>query len=61
MTVDFYNCDIDHGVFHVGILRYGVENLFKNIGLDPIAVALEYGVSLAKNWGEGHAMDCSYG
>src|SRR3546814_6074209 len=39
---------VDHGVFHVGLLRAGLENPNENIGFDPITVSLEDGVPVAE-------------
>jgi len=40
---------VDHRVFHVRILRDRVEKPFEDIGLNPIAIAFENGVPIAKN------------
>ena len=41
---------VDHGVFHVGLIRDGVEKPFENIGLHPISEPLEHRVPLAESW-----------
>jgi hypothetical protein len=48
MPVDLNDCRVNHGVFHVGIVRNGIEYPFKNIGLDPMPEALEHRVPMAK-------------
>ena len=48
MAVNPDDRGIDHGVFHVGIVRDRLEHAFENMGLDPMAKALEDGVPLAK-------------
>lgn len=41
MTVDLDNGGVDHGVFHVRVVRDGVEQPLEHIGFDPIAEARE--------------------
>jgi hypothetical protein len=48
MPVDLNDCRVNHGVFHVGIVRNGIEYPFKNIGLDPMPEALKHRVPMAK-------------
>jgi len=52
MTVNPDDGGVDHGVFHVGLVRDSVENPFENIGLHPIAEPLEHGVPLAESRGQ---------
>src|SRR5665213_3200634 len=42
--MDLDDGGIDHGVFHVGLIRDGIEKPFENITLDPVAIPLEDGV-----------------
>ena len=48
MPVDLDNCRVNHGVFHVGIVRGGIEYPFKNIGLYPMAEPFEHRVPWAE-------------
>jgi hypothetical protein len=41
VAVDLDDGGVDHGVFHVGLLRARFEKPNENIGFDPIAVSLE--------------------
>src|SRR3954454_7891499 len=43
-------CDsgIDHGVFHVRLVRDGIKQPFENVGSSPVAISLEDGVPAAK-------------
>jgi hypothetical protein len=44
MTVDLDDGGVDHGVFHVRLVRTGLEKPNENIGFHPITVAFEDGV-----------------
>jgi hypothetical protein len=46
--MDFDDGGIDHGVFHVRLVRTGLKQPDENIGFDPVAVALEDGVPVAE-------------
>lgn len=48
MPVNLDDRRIDHGVFHVGGFRHGVENPFENIGIAPVAEATESGAPVAE-------------
>jgi hypothetical protein len=48
VAVDLDDRGVDHGVFHIRIIREGVEEPFEDIGLNPIAIAFENGVPVAK-------------
>lgn len=48
MAVDFDDCCVDHGVFHVGLVRAGVKKANENTCFDPIPVSLEHGVPVAE-------------
>ena len=48
MAVNPDDGGVDHGVFHIRIIRDGVENPFENIGLHPISEPLEHRVPLAE-------------
>ena len=48
MTVDLDDRGIDHGVFHVRLIRSGVEKTLENTGFAPIAVTHEHTVPLAE-------------
>src|SRR5262245_44148698 len=48
MALHFDDGGVDHRVFHVGLVRAGIEEPLENIGFGPIAVALEDGIPLAK-------------
>ncbi len=48
VAMDFDDGGVDHGVFHVRLLRAGLEKPDENIGFDPVAVALEDGVPFAE-------------
>jgi hypothetical protein len=50
VAVNFDDSGVDHGVFHVWLVRAGVEKAFENIGAHPISEADEDGVPLAKQW-----------
>jgi hypothetical protein len=39
---------VGHGVFHVWLVRAGLEKPDENPSLDPVAVALEHGVPVAE-------------
>ena len=41
MAVDFDDGGIDHGVFHVRIIRDGVEQTLENAGFGPVPEARE--------------------
>ena len=48
MTVDLDDRGIDHGVFHVRLIRSGVEKTLENTGFAPIAVTHEHTVPLTE-------------
>src|SRR3546814_8073428 len=48
MTVHLDDCGIDHRIYHVRLLRDGVEQPLENIGLHPIPIALEHRVPFAE-------------
>ena len=41
MAVDLDDGGIDHGIFHVGLIREGIEKPLENIGLAPVTEAPE--------------------
>jgi hypothetical protein len=43
---------VNHGVFHVRLLRAGLEKPNENVGFDPVAISLEHGVPLAEEGGQ---------
>ncbi|MBY0318679.1 MAG: hypothetical protein K2X72_08155 [Reyranella sp.] len=46
--MDLDDGGIDHGAFHVRLVRAGLEKPDENIGFDPVAIALEHRVPLAE-------------
>jgi hypothetical protein len=48
MAVDFNDGRINHGVFHVRVIRDGVEYPFENISFDPMAKSFEHGVPMTE-------------
>ena len=44
MAVDLDDGGVDHGVFHVRLIRAGLKKPDEDIGFDPIPVSLEHGV-----------------
>jgi hypothetical protein len=48
VTVDLDDGGVDHGVFHIRLLRAGFEKPNENISLDPIPVSLEDSVPVAE-------------
>src|SRR5262249_12197633 len=46
--MDLDNGGINDGVFHVRLLRAGLESPFENIGFDPVKISLEDRVPLPK-------------
>jgi hypothetical protein len=48
VTVDLDDRGIDHGIFHVWLIRSGVEKTLENAGFAPIAVTHEHTVPLAE-------------
>ena len=48
VPVDLDDCAIDHGIFHVGIVRNCVKYPFENIGFDPVAESLEHRIPAAE-------------
>jgi hypothetical protein len=48
MTVDLDDGGVDHGVFHVWVVRDGVEHPLEHIGFYPIAEAREGAVPVAE-------------
>src|SRR4051794_24447137 len=48
MAVDLDDGGVDHGVFHVRLIRGGIEKPLENVGLDPVAIPLEDGVPMAE-------------
>jgi hypothetical protein len=48
VTVDLDDGGVDHGVFHVRIIRHGIENPFEDIGFHPVAEAREHRVPVAE-------------
>jgi hypothetical protein len=41
VAVNLDDAGVDHGAFHLRLIRDGVEKPFENTGFDPIPVALE--------------------
>lgn len=52
MAMDLDDRGVDHSKLHVRIIRYGVKKPLENIGLHPIAKALEDRVPLAEKLGK---------
>jgi len=48
MAMDFDNGGVNHGVFHVGLIRHRLKKPLKNISFYPIPVALEDRIPVAK-------------
>src|ERR1039458_9723817 len=48
VTVNLDDRGIDHGIFHVRLIRSGVEKTHENTGFAPIAVTHEHTVPLAE-------------
>jgi hypothetical protein len=48
VTVDLDDRGIDHGIFHVWLIRSGVEKMLENAGFAPIAVTHEHTVPLTE-------------
>ena len=48
VAVNLDDCGINHGIFHVGIIRDSLEDPPENIGFDPITVTFEDSVPFAK-------------
>jgi hypothetical protein len=48
VAVDLDDGGVDHGVFHVGLVRAGFEKPNENIGFDPVPISLEDRVSVAE-------------
>src|SRR5215210_5042865 len=48
MAVDLDDGGIHHGVFHVWLVRDGIEQPFEDVSLHPVAEALEHGVPSAE-------------
>jgi len=49
MAVDLDDGGIHHGVFHVWLVRDGIEKPLEDVGFHPVAEALEYSVPFAEN------------
>jgi hypothetical protein len=52
MAMNLDDRRIDHRIFHVWIIRDGVENPFENTSFHPVAVAFEYRIPIAKHRGK---------
>ena len=52
MAMDFDDGRVDHGVFHVWLVRAGFKKPDENIGFDPVAVSLEHSVPVAEQSGQ---------
>src|ERR1700747_66566 len=52
VAVDLDDSGVDHGVFHVRLVRAGFKKPDENVGFDPVAVSLEHGVPFAKKGGQ---------
>ena len=48
MAVDLDDGGVDHGVFHIRLVRTGLEKPDEDIGFDPIPESLEHGVPVAE-------------
>jgi hypothetical protein len=48
VTVDLDDRGIDHGIFHVWLIRSGIEKMLENAGFAPIAVTHEHTVPLTE-------------
>jgi hypothetical protein len=48
VTVDLDDRGINHGIFHVWLIRSGVEKMLENAGFAPIAVTHEHTVPLTE-------------
>jgi hypothetical protein len=48
VAVDLDDGGVDHGVFHIRLVRAGLEKPDENAGLDPVTIPLEDAVSVAK-------------
>jgi hypothetical protein len=48
MPVDLHDRCVNHGVFHIGVIRDGVKYSFENIGFDPMAKSFEHGVPMTE-------------
>ncbi len=48
MAVDLDDGAVDHGVLHVWIVRHGFKTSLENIGIYPVAIALEDRIPLAE-------------
>jgi hypothetical protein len=48
VTVDLNDRGIDHGIFHVGLIRSGIEKMLENAGFAPIAITHEHTVPLTE-------------
>ena len=48
MPMDFHNGRVDHRIFHVGLVRTGVEQALEHIAAHPVAEALEHRIPLAQ-------------
>jgi hypothetical protein len=46
--VDLHDRCVNHGVFHIGVIRDGVEYPFENISFDPMAKSFEHGVPMTE-------------
>ena len=52
VAVDLDDGRINHGVFHVRIIRDSIENVCKNTRVNPVLIALEDGVPFAEMGGK---------
>src|SRR5271169_231204 len=50
--MDLDDGGVDHGELHIRIIRYSLEKPLENIGLHPVAIALEDRVPLAEKLGK---------
>jgi hypothetical protein len=51
-AMDLDDGGVDHGELHIRIIRYSLEKPLENIGLHPVAIALEDRVPLAEKLGK---------
>src|SRR3954471_411670 len=49
VAVDLDDSGVHHGVFHVRLIRGGIEKPLENVGFYPIAIPLEDGVPMAEH------------
>src|SRR5271169_4884882 len=50
--MDLDDGGVDHGELHIRIIRYSLEKPLENIGLHPVAIALEDRVPVAEKLGK---------